>query len=204
MKTILFATSNKGKLVEIREILRDLDCRVLSLAEAGIISDVEENGKTFSENAEIKARFFAKESGMLALADDSGLVVDYMNGEPGIYSARFLGRDTSYDIKNHYIIGRLAEAVGPERSARFVCAICAATPDGRVLHTEGKVEGVIGTKPKGENGFGYDPIFYVPELGCTTAELPSEKKNEVSHRGRALRAMKDSEEFRKLLSELKD
>lgn len=191
MKKILFATGNKGKMAEIREILADSGYEIVSLAEAGITSDVEENGKTFAENAAIKAKFFAKESGMMTLADDSGLVVDYMGGEPGIYSARFLGRDTSYDIKNHYIIGRLAEATGSERSARFVCAICCAWPDGRTLETEGKVEGVIATKPRGENGFGYDPIFYVPELGCTTAELPTEAKNGISHRGRALRAMKE-------------
>ena len=188
---ILFATSNKGKLREIREILSGLDCEVLSLADAGITSDVEENGSTFAENAHIKAEFFAKESGLITLADDSGLEVDYMNKEPGIYSARFLGRDTSYDIKNHYIIGRLAEATGDERSARFVCAICCVLPDGRSFESTGVVEGVIATRPRGENGFGYDPIFYVPEYGCTTAELPTEKKNEISHRGRALRKMRE-------------
>ena len=177
-------------MAEIRGILSDCDCEVISLEEAGITSDVEENGSTFEENAAIKAEFFAGESGMITLADDSGLVVDYMNGEPGIYSARFLGRDTSYDIKNHYIIGRLAEAVGDERSARFVCAICCALPDGQSFTTRGVIEGVIATRPRGGNGFGYDPIFYVPEMGCTTAELPAEKKNEVSHRGRALREMK--------------
>ena len=191
MQKILFATSNKGKLKEIREILSGLECEVVSLADAGITSDVEENGSSFAENARIKAEFFAKESGMITLADDSGLVVDYMNGEPGIYSARFLGRETSYDVKNHYIIGRLAEAVGKDRSARFVCAICCACPDGRIFETQGRVEGIIATKPKGENGFGYDPIFYVPSLRMTTAELPPEKKNEISHRGRALRAMRE-------------
>lgn len=174
---------------EIREILALLPVEVLSMKEAGIQANIIEDGKTFEENAVIKAKAIAQLSEEIVLADDSGLVIDYLNGEPGIYSARYMGEDTSYRIKNGNLIQRLEGVPDEERTARFVCAIAAAFPDGTVLTTEGTVEGRIGYEEKGENGFGYDPIFYLPEYGCTTAQLTEEKKNEISHRGKALRKM---------------
>lgn len=191
MDRIIFATGNAGKMKEVREILKDLNVEVLSMKEAGIQVDVEENGKTFQENAVIKAREIMKISGEVVLADDSGLEIDYLNKEPGIYSARYMGEDTSYRIKNANLIERLQGVPDEKRTARFVCAIAAAFPDGSVETTEGTIEGRIGYEEKGENGFGYDPIFYVPEFGCTTAELTGEQKNQVSHRGKALEAMKE-------------
>ena len=152
--------------------------------------EIEENGTTFAENAEIKARAVWNCTGDIVLADDSGLVVDYIGGEPGIYSARYMGEDTSYEIKNQNIIDRLADARGGERSARFVCNIAAVLPDGRVLHTEAAMEGQIAMKPAGCGGFGYDPILYLPEFGMTSAEITLEQKNQISHRGKALEAMK--------------
>lgn len=191
MNKLIFATSNQGKMKEIREILKDLDVEVLSLKEAGIEADIVEDGKTFEENALIKARTIRDLTGYMVLADDSGLEVDALNKEPGIYSARYMGEDTSYDIKNKNIIERLDGLEGDERSARFVCVIAAAFPDGTEETRRGTIEGQIGFEIAGENGFGYDPIFYIPEFGCTTAELSPEQKNEVSHRGKALRAMKE-------------
>lgn len=188
---ILFATGNADKMREIREILEGTGIEAISLKEAGVSLEVEENGATFEENALIKARACMELTGEVALADDSGLEVDAMDREPGVHSARYMGRDTSYHIKNKSIIERLEGKEGEERSARFVCAIAAAFPDGRVLTTRGTMEGRIAYEERGENGFGYDPIFYLPEYGCCSAELPPEKKNELSHRGRALRAMKD-------------
>lgn len=191
MNKLIFATSNQGKMKEIREILKDLNVEVLSLKEAGIEADIVEDGKTFEENALIKARAIRDLTGCMVLADDSGLEVDALNKEPGIYSARYMGEDTSYDIKNKNIIDRLNGLTGDERSARFVCVIAAAFPDGSEETRRGTIEGQIGFEIAGENGFGYDPIFYVPEFGCTTAELSSEDKNAISHRGKALRAMKE-------------
>ena len=191
MDKIIFATGNEGKMKEVCMILEDLGLPVLSLKDAGITADVEENGTTFEENAQIKAKAIMEMTGALVLADDSGLEVDALNKEPGIYSARYMGHDTSYHIKNQNIIDRLEGKVGEERSARFVCAIAAAFPDGRVLITRGTMEGQIGYEEKGENGFGYDPIFYVPDLDCSTAELSPEDKNARSHRGNALRAMRE-------------
>ena len=191
MNKLIFATSNQGKMKEIREILTDLNVEVLSLKEAGIEADIVEDGKTFEENALIKARAIRDLTGCMVLADDSGLEVDALNKEPGIYSARYMGEDTSYDIKNKNIIDRLNGLTGNERSARFVCVIAAAFPDGSEETRRGTIEGQIGFEIAGENGFGYDPIFYVPEFGCTTAELSSEDKNAISHRGKALRAMKE-------------
>ena len=188
---ILFATGNEGKMREVRMILADLGLEVLSMREAGIGMEIEEDGLTFEENAVIKARAVhscAPEA--IVLADDSGLEVDYLDKQPGVYSARYMGEDTPYEVKNAAIIRKLSGAVGEERSARFVCAIAAALPDGRVLTTQGTIEGEIAYKPAGEEGFGYDPIFYVPDFHATTAELTPEQKNAVSHRGRALRAMK--------------
>ena len=171
-------------------ILQDLGVEILSLKEAGIEVEVEENGTTFEENAVIKAEAIMKMTGEIVLADDSGLEVDALNKEPGIYSARYMGYDTSYHIKNKSLIERLEGKTGEERSARFVCVIAAAFPDGRILTTRGTMEGQIGYEERGENGFGYDPIFYLPEYGCYSAELPLEEKNKLSHRGKALRLMK--------------
>ena len=191
MDKIIFATGNEGKMKEVRMILEDLGLPVLSLKDAGITADVEENGTTFEENSQIKAKAIMEMTGALVLADDSGLEVDALDKEPGIYSARYMGHDTSYHIKNQNIIDRLEGKVGEERSARFVCAIAAAFPDGRVLITRGTMEGQIGYEEKGENGFGYDPIFYLPEYQCYSAELSLEEKNKLSHRGKALRLMKE-------------
>ncbi|MDO4267590.1 MAG: RdgB/HAM1 family non-canonical purine NTP pyrophosphatase [Eubacteriales bacterium] len=188
---IIFATGNAGKMREIRMILGDLEYPVLSMKEAGAAVDVEENGTSFAENAELKARAVWNRTGDIVLADDSGLVVDYIGGEPGIYSARYMGEDTSYEIKNRNIIERLARASGQERSARFICNIAAVLPDGRVLHTEAAMEGLIAREPAGCGGFGYDPILYIPEFGKTSAELTMEEKNRISHRGKALEAMKE-------------
>ena len=190
-RKVIFATSNEGKMKEVRSILEGLDVEVLSMKEAGILVEVVEDGTTFEENAAIKATAIQKECGEIVLADDSGLEVDYLNKEPGIYSARYMGEDTSYRIKNKSLIDRLEGVEDEDRSARFVCAIAAAFPDGTVEITRGTIEGQIGYEEKGENGFGYDPIFYVPEYGCTTAELTLEQKNEASHRGKALRKMKE-------------
>lgn len=191
IRKLILATGNEGKLKEIRMILGDLGVEILSLKEAGIDTDVEENGTTFEENAVIKATEIMKLTGEVVLADDSGLEVDALNKEPGVYSARYMGHDTSYRIKNQNIIDRLKGKEGEERSARFVCAIAAAFPDGRVVTTRGTMEGQIGYEEKGENGFGYDPIFYLPEYHCYSGELPLEEKNKLSHRGKALRLMKE-------------
>lgn len=194
---IIFATGNEGKMKEIRLILEDLGVEILSLKDTGIAFDIEENGETFEENAVIKAKAVMQATGALVLADDSGLEIDYLNGEPGVYSARYLGEDTSYRIKNQNLIERLEGVPDEKRTARFVCVIAAAFPDGRVLTARGTIEGMIGYEERGEGGFGYDPIFWLPECGCSTAELTMEKKNELSHRGKALRAMK--EEIKKAL-----
>lgn len=186
---IIFATTNQGKLREIRLILGDLGMEVISMEEAGFDEEIAEDGTTFSENAEIKARAVWKKTGGLVLADDSGLSIDYLNGEPGVYSARYLG-DTPYSEKNRVLIARLKDAKEQERSARFVCNIAAVLPDGRVLHTEACMEGLIAKEAAGEGGFGYDPILYLPEYGKTSAELPIEEKNRISHRGKALELMK--------------
>lgn len=191
MKKIIFATGNEGKMKEIREILGDLDVEVLSLKDARIKADIDENGKTFEENAVIKATEICKMTGEIVLADDSGLEIDYLNKEPGVYSARYMGEDTSYHIKNANLIQRLEGVPDEKRTARFVCAIAAAFPDGSIKTTLGTMEGRIGYEEKGENGFGYDPIFYLPEFKCTSAELSMEEKNKISHRGKALRAMRD-------------
>ena len=190
-KRIIFATGNEGKMREIRMILEDLGVPVLSMKEAGISADIEENGKSFAENAAIKAKAIMEMTGEIVMADDSGLEIDYLDGAPGIYSARFMGEDTSYDIKNKALIDKLAGVPDEKRTARFVCAIACALPDGQILESRGTMEGIIGYEIKGENGFGYDPIFYLPEFGCTSAEISPEKKNELSHRGKALRAMKE-------------
>lgn len=189
---IVFATGNAGKMKEIRMILSDLEMEIVSMKEAGITADIDENGTTFEENAVIKAKAVAEYTDDIVLADDSGLEIDYLNKEPGIYSARYMGEDTSYEIKNQNLLERLAGVPKEQRTARFVCAIAAVLPDKEVIVKRETIEGYIGYEPAGENGFGYDPIFYVDEYNCSTAQLPADKKNELSHRGKALRAMKEA------------
>ncbi len=190
-KKLIFATGNEKKMKEIREILGDLDYEILSMKEAGIDMDIVEDGTTFEENAIIKAKAVMEASGRLVLADDSGLEVDYLNKEPGIYSARYMGENTSYRIKNQIILDRLHGVPDILRTARFVCVIAAAFPDGRIETRTGTIEGQIAHEPAGENGFGYDPIFYLPERKMTTAQISPEEKNEISHRGKALRQIKE-------------
>lgn len=191
-KRVIFATGNAHKMDEIRMILEGLGMEILSMKEAGIDMDIVEDGSTFEENAEIKATAISKllpED--IIMADDSGLEIDYLDKAPGIYSARFGGYDTSYDIKNQMLLDKLEGVPKEKRTARFVCAIAAAFPDGTVETVRGTMEGYIGYKIAGENGFGYDPIFCMDEYGCSTAEMTPEQKNEVSHRGNALRAMRE-------------
>lgn len=195
---IVAATGNRDKVKEIREILQDMDVKVTTMKEAGLTVEPEENGETFLDNALVKVRAVAGKAvasddwkDAIVIADDSGLVIDALNGEPGIYSARYLGHDTSYREKNADLIGRLADVPEEKRSARFVCAIAAVCPDGSVLTAEAAMEGRIGYEERGENGFGYDPIFYLPEYGCSSAELSREQKNAISHRGKALRLMRE-------------
>lgn len=194
-RKIIFATGNQGKMHEIRAIMGDMDVELLSMKEAGIEADITEDGETFAQNALIKAKEVAaraKEQKMeaIVLADDSGLEIDYLNKEPGVYSARYLGENTPYSVKNRNLLDRLIDVPDEKRTARFVCAIAAVLPDGEVLATQGVIEGRIAYEEKGDNGFGYDPIFYVPEYGVTTAQLSEQQKNEISHRGKALEAMK--------------
>ena len=206
MDTIIFATGNKNKMIEIRMILADLGCKILSQKEAGIQADVVEDGQTFEENALIKATTIAdiarkmpEYKNAVVLADDSGLEIDALNKEPGIYSARYMGEDTPYEIKNRNLIERMKGVKGKDRSARFVCVIAAAFPDGEIITTRGTIEGVIAEEPAGENGFGYDPIVYVPEYGMTTGQMDPDAKNAISHRGKALTAMKKILEERKII-----
>ncbi|MEG0987865.1 MAG: XTP/dITP diphosphatase [Clostridium sp.] len=186
---IIFATGNAGKMKEIRLILSDLGMEVLSMGEAGFDEDIVEDGSTFAANAEIKAKAVWKKTGGIVLADDSGLVIDYLDGEPGIYSARYMG-DAPYSEKNKALIQRLEGTKEEQRTARFVCSIAAVLPNGEILHTEGTMDGVIAHRPAGEGGFGYDPILYLPEYGKTSAELSMDEKNQISHRGKALKLMK--------------
>lgn len=191
MKRIIFATTNKNKVREVNMIMDGFDVELCTMEEAGVKVDIVEDGTTFEENAVIKAKTVMEATGEIAIADDSGLEVDYLDGAPGIYSARFLGEDTSYDVKNNYIIDKLKDAKGKERSARFVCAIAVAFPDGEVITCRGTIEGLIGYEQRGTNGFGYDPIVYVPEYEMTTGEMAPELKNSISHRGKALEQMKE-------------
>ena len=191
MKKLIFATGNENKMKEIRMILADCGYEILSMKEAGIQADIVEDGKTFEENAIIKAEAIRKMTNCLVLADDSGLEVDYLDKAPGIYSARFMGEDTSYRIKNKAIIDKLAGVPDEKRTARFVCAIAAAFPDGKTITRRGTIEGSIGYEERGENGVGYEPIFFLPEYGKSTAELSPEEKNMISHRGNALRLIKE-------------
>ncbi|MCH5281957.1 MAG: XTP/dITP diphosphatase [Lachnospiraceae bacterium] len=189
MTEIIFATENAGKIREVEAMFEGLGVSVKTMKEAGIRADIIEDGSTFMENAVKKAKTIAGYTKEIVLADDSGLVIDHLNGEPGIYSARYLGEDTPYEIKNAELLSRMEGVEETKRSARFVCAMAAVMPDGEVLQTEGVMEGIIGYEAAGENGFGYDPIFYLPEFGMSSAQISSEQKNAVSHRGKALRKM---------------
>ena len=194
MDKLVFATRNEGKLREIREIFQGIP--VMTMDEAGVHLEIEETGTTFEENALLKARaVFRALSGtgdnVLVMSDDSGIEIDFLGKAPGVYSSRFLGVDTPYEIKNRIILDKLAEAKGEDRSVRYVCAIAAVTPDGREVCLRQTVEGYIREEPAGNGGFGYDPIFFVPEYGRTMAQLTPEEKNKISHRGKALRKMRD-------------
>lgn len=189
MEQIIFATKNKGKIKEVKSILHDFE--VISMEEAGITVEVIEDGKTFIENAVKKAKEISKITGKITMADDSGLEIDFLDKKPGVYSARYLGENTPYIEKNNHILHLMENVPEQKRSARFVCAIATAFPNGKVLTTQSTIEGLIAHEIKGENGFGYDPIFFVPEKGKTTAELSPEEKNNISHRGKALKKMKE-------------
>lgn len=191
MKRLIFATGNKDKMREIKAIMEGLDYEILSMKEAGLDIEIEENGTTFRENALIKARAIHALCHELVLADDSGLEVDYMDKQPGVFSHRFGGEDTPYSIKNQMIMDRLKGVPDEKRTARFMCAIAAVLPDGKEIVTEAAMEGIIGYQEAGANGFGYDPIFFLPEYSCTSAELTPEQKNAISHRGKALRLMRE-------------
>ncbi|KAF5061151.1 dITP/XTP pyrophosphatase [anaerobic digester metagenome] len=191
METIIFATKNKGKIKEINAILSDLDVEVVSMEDAGITFDVVEDGTSFEENAMKKAVQIMEIGNKITLSDDSGLEIDYMDKAPGIYSARFMGEETPYPQRFQAIFEKLANVPREKRTARFVSCIAAAFPDGRRLVSYDTVEGMIGWEAKGENGFGYDPIFFVPEKDKYMAELSPEEKNAISHRGKALRKMKE-------------
>lgn len=190
MKKVLVATKNQGKLREFAEMLSDLDIEWLSLGDVDVDFDVEETGETFRENALLKAEAYARATGMLTLADDSGLVVDGLDGEPGVYTARYGGAGLSSQERYHYLLGKLQDVEGDERSARFRCVILFMNGDGELLaEAEGVCEGRISEAPRGEGGFGYDPVFLLPEMDKTMAELPSEVKHRISHRGRALQKL---------------
>ena len=179
MTKIIFATGNQGKMREIKQIMADMEVEVVSMKEAGICIDIEENGNTFEENALIKARAIANEAKTIVLADDSGLEIDFLDKAPGVLSARYMGEDTPYEVKNAHILELLKDVQGKQRSARFVCSIAAVFPDGREFTTYATIEGEIAHKSAGENGFGYDPIFFVPEFDKTTAQLSAEEKNKI-------------------------
>ena len=191
MKEIVLASSNKGKVREVEMMVKDMGIRIIPLSETSFDEEIEENGSTFEENAVIKAKAVAEKLGVPALADDSGLEIDFLNKEPGIYSARYLGHDTPYSVKNQMILDKLAGVPDEKRTARFVCSMALALPQGDVVTTTAAMEGRIAYEIKGENGFGYDPIFYLPEFGMSSAEISPEQKNEISHRGKALRQMKE-------------
>lgn len=185
MSKLLIATNNKGKLHEYRSLLRGIPYQLVSPAEEGITLNVKETGKTFEENAVLKAKEFAAASGLLTLADDSGLEVDALGGEPGVMSARYAGEGASDAQRVSYLLSKLKDVPREKRTARFRCVIAIAEPGGEIHICTGTCEGVIAFEPKGEHGFGYDPVFYFPEFDKTMAELPLELKNQVSHRGRA-------------------
>ena len=191
MKVVL-ASKNKHKLQEISKITEQFDIDLILQSECGVDIDVEETGTTFEENSYIKAKAVSDATGLPALADDSGIAVDALNGEPGIYSARY-GFDESLDDRGRMMLLLKNTEYVPDdqRQAKFVCVITLVMPDGQTIQARGEVHGLLTREPRGENGFGYDPIFYYPPAGCTTAELPEEEKNKISHRGRALTVIYD-------------
>ena len=188
-KKFIVATKNKGKLNEIKEILSDFDYEVLSMTDLGINKEIEETGSTFEENALIKAKAVWNLTGETVMADDSGLEVDALNGAPGIYSSRFAGPNATDEERNKKLLALLEEVPFEKRKARFVCAIAVVYPDGSDFVVRGTCDGYIAFKPEGNNGFGYDPLFYVPEFGMTTAQMDPKKKHSISHRGKALQEM---------------
>lgn len=188
MKSLLLATSNRGKALELAEILRDVPFDLVSLEDVSILHAVEETGLTFEENAVLKARAYASFSGLIALADDSGLEVDALDGRPGVTSARYGSPDLSDEGRVQLLLHELVDIPWEQRTARFKCVIAISTPLGEVDTVEGVMEGVIQYCADGNNGFGYDPIFYLPDKGCTTAQLSMKEKNLLSHRGLAARA----------------
>ncbi|GCF08848.1 RdgB/HAM1 family non-canonical purine NTP pyrophosphatase [Dictyobacter arantiisoli] len=185
MRVLLVATTNQHKLEEYRAIFKDLPYQLCSLTDLHLDFDVEETGTTFQENAELKALAYARAAGVLSLADDSGIAIDALGGAPGVYSARFAGVDTPYPERFRILYDQLRDVPPVQRTARFLCVITIAEPSGYHQSVEGSIEGLIADVPRGDNGFGYDPIFFVPELGMTTAEISPEQKNQISHRGRA-------------------
>lgn len=187
MQTVIIASGNKGKLKEFKELMADLPVEVKSLADYPEIGDIEENGASFAENAYIKAKAVFDATGCLCIADDSGLEVDALGGEPGIYSARYAGAEKDDAANNAKLLAALAEVPEEERGAQFHCAIVAIDQNGKRYDAEGIVRGVILREQRGDNGFGYDPLFYVPEFDKTTAELSMDEKNAISHRGKAVR-----------------
>lgn len=190
MKKMVLATSNANKLREIREILKDLDIEILSLADVGLEGiEIIEDGLTYEENSLKKAREIMKRTGLDAIADDSGLEVDALEGAPGVYSARFAGENATDALNNALLLEKLKAVPEPERSARFVSVVSVAFALGGEIAVRGTVEGRIGFEPQGENGFGYDPLFYYPEGNCTFAQLDPKLKNRISHRSRALGAL---------------
>jgi XTP/dITP diphosphohydrolase len=191
MQQLLIATHNIGKLREYRSLLADLTLDIVNLDEAGIRFDVEETGSTFAENAILKARTYAEASGLWTWADDSGLEVDALGGRPGIYSARYAGPSASDEDRYHKLIAELQQQPGESWTARFRCVVALATPDGRIETIGDTVEGVIIDTPRGEHGFGYDPVFFMPERDATMAELADKVKNQISHRGKAALAAKE-------------
>lgn len=191
MEKIILATGNENKLREIRQIMDGCDVQIVSMKEAGVFEEIEETGTSFEENAVIKAKTIAAKTGLLTLADDSGLEIDFLDKAPGIYSSRFMGEDTPYSEKNKAILEKLSGVPDEKRTARFVCAVAAVKPDGTYETVRATMEGIIAHKIAGENGFGYDPIFFLPEYNLTSAEISPEEKNAISHRGKAFRMMRD-------------
>ncbi len=185
MSKLLLATNNQGKVREYRSLLGDIPCELVTLAEQGIRTVVDEEGKSLEENARLKATALAAESGLLTLADDSGLWVDALDGEPGVMSARYAGESASDSDRCNYLLSRLKDVPWERRTAAFKCVIAVATPDGVVEYCRGECPGFVTFEPKGKRGFGYDPLFYLPEFDKTMAELPAEIKNRISHRARA-------------------
>jgi XTP/dITP diphosphohydrolase len=188
---LLVATNNPGKLREYQDLLAGLDVELSGLTDLGITTEADETGQTFEENARIKAAAYGRMSGLLTLADDSGLEVEVLSGAPGIYSARYAGKGATDADRYRKLLVALASVPWEKRAARFRCVIALAWPDGHNETFEGQCEGVIAFEPKGTNGFGFDPVFYMPEHGCTMAELPEEKKNQISHRARAARLARE-------------